>query len=99
MTNIKPSVERRRLYKELIMAVLEHAPEEDLLSLAEDYASSGGSLAAYHSNIKECLAKAVKDAENYYPHYQRGCGSPVLKKSPLGRKLAKGAFSEANEET
>lgn len=98
MTNIKKSVERRRLYKELIMAILENAPEQDLLCLAEEYASSGGSLAAYHSNIKDCLGKAVEDAKNYYPHYQRGCGSPVLKKSPLGRKLSKGAFSEANEE-
>lgn len=76
------------------MQILENASAEDILGAAMDYADSGNSVATFDENVKKAIERATRDAENYYPHYQRGCGIPVLKLSPLGRKLSKGAFKE-----
>ncbi len=85
------AMKRTRAWHRLLMGVLEHLPDEDLLLLAADYANSGDSLTKYHSNIQAALNKAVEASENYEPHYQHGCGIPILKNSLLAKKLSKAA--------
>ncbi len=98
MSDNTRAMKRRRAYKALLMAILENASEEDLIDAASDYASSGNSLTVYQTNIQDALNRAKEDAKNFFPHYQRGCGIPILKTSPLGKKLSKGAFNPPNEE-
>ena len=92
-------------YDRLLCAIIDNRPEEQIDAFLFEYAACDSKYRACaegNSSFEEYKAKILekvkKDAPNYYSHRQSGKKVPVPKKSPLGRKLAKGAFSPADEE-
>lgn len=92
-------------YDRLICAIIDERPQEQIdfflfeyTACDSKYRSCSKGNETFEEYAKTVLERAKKDAKNYYSHRQGGKKVPVPKNSPLGRKLAKGAFSPANEE-
>ena len=91
-------MKKLRAYDRLICAILEKRPQKLIEKLAGEYVDCPDSVTSFEKMIKEAIEEATKDSKNFYPHRQGGRSVLVYKDCPLGRKLAKGAFSPANEE-
>ena len=91
-------------YDRLICAILDKRPQVQIDAFLFEYVACDcrySSLIEGSEDFKKHLNKtmqdAILDAQNYYSHRQGARKVPVPKKSPLGRKLAKGAFAESEE--
>lgn len=97
-TDNTQGMKKAREYRRLLMSILEGQPEKIITRLAYEYAESDDLKIGLEEGIKKIVLDAKEDAKRYYAHYQGGHGTPVLKKCPLGFKLAKGEFKPANED-
>lgn len=99
------SMKMNRAYERLLCAIIEQKPKSIIDGFLWEYCacdSKHQALMGENTTFEEYQAKtfldAVEEAKNYYSHRQGARSTIVLKKSPLGRKLRKGAFSENEEE-
>ena len=93
-----------RTYDRLLCAIIENKPKAiidgflfEFIACDYKYRELITQTTTHEEYEKAVLDLAKIDAKNYYSHRQGGRSTLVLKTSPLGRKLAKGAFAE-NEE-
>lgn len=88
-----------RAYERLICAIIEHKPDRIIERLVYEAVSGSDctNLIGFEEVCKQMRADATRDALNYYSHRQGGRSVIVHKNSPLGRRLAKLAFSDSSE--
>lgn len=87
-------MKKQRAYKRLLCAILEKQMDEIIERLVYEAVDGATGGSTFDEEIKKMKAQVYKDALNYYIHYQGSRPVAVLKNSPLGRKLAKGAFKD-----
>lgn len=92
-------------YDRLLCAIIDKRPEEQIDAFLFEYCGCDSKYRNFTEGDKsfdeyktKVLRDAIADSKNYFSHRQGGRKVLVPKNSPLGRKLAKGAFSPADEE-
>ena len=88
------AMKMERSYNRLLCAILQGKPKRIIARLTFEAADCPETFKEFDEQTKQLLQEATKDSINYFIHYQSGRTVAILRTSPLGRKLAKGAFKD-----
>ncbi len=81
-------------YHRFMCAIVHNDPKCVIERLLFDYLPCPDTAVEWEELRIQTLEDATEEAKKYYPHWQGGRRTYILKDSPLGKKLAKGAFKE-----
>ena len=88
------AMKMERSYNRLLCAILQKKPKRIIDRLTFEAADCPETAGEFEKLMEQLRQDAFKDSINYFIHYQSGRTVAILRASPLGRKLAKGAFKD-----
>lgn len=95
------AMKQLRAYDRLLCAIIEGKPKNIIDALLFEYVACDNRYYRHNDKLEEYSNNILKlaeiDSKKYFSHRQGGRSVIVLKDSPLGKKLSKGAFNPSDE--